>query len=545
MIVRVLFVDSDAGSLARIKGALEKAGDYEAVVFTTGEAALEDASQLPPTIAVVSLNVRDTTPATIVEGLRALRPEIPVLLRAPGAADQNLLDTLAPFDVLYGGYSARVLLPMIEDALSADLQPSPKPQAGPQGPVTNGHQVLRQTHEDDDITAFGEILDAIEPGPQTEEQDTFKTLVNSLRTPQDRPSMLNRRAGQEDWDNQPVLEDSAPGDSGPVPTGDDPLFAKLAAEEPPQPVLEDSGTVRDLIAAADPDLEAAAQTAAVDVPDEMIEDAQIRPLGSTEQDLLAALAAVSDEPDSNSESSASEDLVAMPEDVRQTLSAPVAADSEQAAALAVQLTQHTLAMSAAATMLLRDNRLVTWAGELSELDVRALAESVDCAAVLEGAKIKIRYAALRESRDSYMIVAAPTIEDMVLVMILDQNTQVSSIQQQAAVLTDALRETLEPAAPPAEPPAPPKNSQLRVVRHGNSRARRQRVLLPGRRRSGRGRPGRDRRARDRGRGRPAGRHRSRESFTGGRPRSAQIGPADRPGDAGQIRLRLDAARSGE
>ena len=211
MIVRVLFVDSDAGSLARIKGALEKAGDYEAVVFTTGEAALEDASQTPPTIAVVSLNVRDTTPATIVEGLRAIRPEIPVLLRAPGAANQTLLDTLSPFDVLYGGYSARVLLPMIEDALAADLLPSRKPQAQaePQGPVTNGHQVLRQTHADDDITAFGEVLDAIEPGPQDEEQDTFKTLVDSLRTPLDRPSMLNRRTtGQEDWGNQPALEDS-------------------------------------------------------------------------------------------------------------------------------------------------------------------------------------------------------------------------------------------------------------------------------------------------------------------------------------------------
>ena len=212
--------------------------------------------------------------------------------------------------------------------------------------------------------------------------------------------------------------------------------------------------MRDLIAAADPDLATAAQTAAVDVPDEMIEDAQIRPLDSTEQDLLAALAAVSDEPDASAESPASGDLVAMPENVRQALNTPVAADLEQAAALAVQLTQHTLAMSAAATMLLRDNRLVTWAGELSELDVRALAETVDCATVLEGGKIKIRYAALRESRDSYMIVAAPTIEDMVLVMILGQHTQVSSIQQQAAVLTEALRETLEPAAPPVEPPIP-------------------------------------------------------------------------------------------
>jgi DNA-binding NarL/FixJ family response regulator len=191
MITHVLLIDSDSGAMTRIKDALEKAGNFEASVFTTGLAALEHAEKNPPSLAVVSLNVQDVPPDELVTGLRGLYATIPVLLRAPDEADPQLIDQLKPQGVLYGNYTTRVLIPMIEEALAAALTAPEPAQAGPGSTTESGDSLLTGAHAGDDLAEFGEVLKAIEPGLQTEEQDTFKALVESLRTRSTSPPCSN------------------------------------------------------------------------------------------------------------------------------------------------------------------------------------------------------------------------------------------------------------------------------------------------------------------------------------------------------------------
>ncbi len=91
MITRVLFIDSDANAVARIQDALERTGDYEAAVFSTGQAALEYAAQHPPMVAVIALNLRDITVPTLVVQLRRLQPDLPLIIRATGAGPNRSL----------------------------------------------------------------------------------------------------------------------------------------------------------------------------------------------------------------------------------------------------------------------------------------------------------------------------------------------------------------------------------------------------------------------------------------------------------------------
>lgn len=482
MITRVLFIDSDAEALARIKQALEAAGDFEAKVFVTGEAALEYASLNPPTVAVISLNVQDVSPARLVDQLRAIRPGLVLLLRAPTETDEQVIAALNPEGVLHGGYSARVLLPMLEDTLypaareDEDLPPG----------VSASMRYL-----DEDAAAFGEILRSIEPGAHPPgKQDTFDVLVDSMRGKADKPS-LPQRQRLANWARAAEAETEAFAQQEPEPANDV-LFQKLAAEEPPMPTLDDTGTVRDLIAITD--FEELSDSDSVEIPEEMIraydEIAGIE-FDEVEQDLLDALAAA-DMPDgattplTDAAASTVQELIPMPDDVRSKIEAgstrPIEAPAVEAtgtpppdapeamsvatppdnrpadtdaAALALQLTQHTLKSSAQATLLMRHRSVIASAGDLSETDIDALIDLLDYETVLSGGKIKIKFVSLPDSGMNHMAVAAPTVDDMVLVMVFTENMHLRGIRQQAKTLTEALLATYQSAAPPPDGPARP------------------------------------------------------------------------------------------
>ncbi len=506
MITRVLFIDSDAEALARIKQALEAAGDYEAKVFVTGEAALEYAALNPPTVAVVSLNVQDIAPASLAERLRAIRPGLVLLLRAPTETSEQVIAALNPEGVLHGSYSARVLLPLMEDALHPESMDAADAPPG----VSPGIRYL-----DEDAAAFGEILGSIEPDahPQ-EEDDTFDALVNSMRAPDDKPSLPQRqrlanwaRAAQAEAEAEQAAEQEKP------TTEEEELFQKLAAEEPPMPTLEDSGTVRDLIAITD--FKEQSDSDSVEIPDEMIRafseisDVEDMSFGEVEQDLLEALAAA-DLPDGSTTPSPDmiepEDrqLIPMPDEIRDQIETgstrpvdmlmpestatpppddPEAgqaaartgdhAENAEAAALALQLTQHTLESSAQATLLMRHESVIASAGGLSDNDITALVEMMDYETVMSGGKIKIKFVSLPESGINFMAVAAPTVDDMVLVMIFTENMHLRGIRQQAKTLTDALLASYQEAEAPAdqaddlayETPAPDPSEQVLAVTH--------------------------------------------------------------------------------
>ncbi len=506
MITRILFIDSDAEALARIKQALEQAGDYEAKVFVTGQAALEYAIQNPPAVAVISLNVQDIALPALADRLRRIRPGLPLLLRAPAESDESIIQSLAPQGVIRGGYAARRLIALVEDVLKPQpVESGKKPAVGPgQAPKADA-SALRQyleTTELDDVASFGEILESIEPDSHMDEQaeDTFDVLVKSLQTRDEKPSLPLRRriaswaraADQEEAAAAPSPEDSTrPADEAPSGPETDALFQKLAAEEPPLPTLEDTGTVRDLIAVTD--FNDQADSDIVEIPDEMIRDLSEvspvpkRPLDELEEELLEALAAA-DAPDGSpppppdaAVRPQTPELIPMPDDIRAQLegdvtpvmpaiepeaaasppgkppadfdSPPLETSPEgnvDAARLAVQLTQHTLESSAQATVLLRDDEVIATAGALPDADIAALAEMIDCAAVRADEAIKIKFVSLPETGLNYMAVAAPTVENMVLVMVFTEHMHLRGIRQQAKTLIDALRTTMQERLEEAE-----------------------------------------------------------------------------------------------
>ena len=494
MITHVLFVDSDAEALARIKQALEQAGDYEAKVFVTGDAALEYAAQNPPDVAVIAFNLQDMSPEALSTRLRQIRPDLPIVLRAPLETDEDVLQALQPDGILHGNYTTRLLLPLMEEV----LQPVPS-ESAPGGEEDDSEldtravpsvdapavrQILATTGPDDDVSAFGEVLESIEPGIQATTDDSFKALVDSLSTPEEKPSLPERHSRSLAGLAAP---DAGTSEESAAESGDDALFQKLAAEEPPFPTLEDTGTVHDLITITDPDFTENADSEIVDIPEDMIPGFDEAPLSAAEQDLLDALAAIDSAFASESESQQTDqpdqaDLIPMPDEIKEQIEngavpevsarsgtlpsdnpaeeSPAETDVTNTAALAVQLTQHTLDSSAKATVLLHNNTVIASAGDLPESDIETLAQSIDTSQIVAAGSTKIKFASLPDSRVNYMVIATPTVEEMVLMMIFTDEVSLRSIRRQAQALAAALtapepepEEPPQAPEPPVEPPA--------------------------------------------------------------------------------------------
>lgn len=464
MITRLLFVDSNAEALARIKDAIEQAGNYEAKVFVTGQAALEYASQYEPTVAVVSLNVQDIPPSTLVNKLRELHPGLLVLLRAPTETPEQILKTFNSEGILTGEYTARTLLPLVEDLLESG-QPVPDPPAAP--PATDLSQQPGGLTEG--LTEFGEILESLEPDAQpSREEDSFDVLVESMRQTEDKSLLLQRRERMANWadlDDEELDLSVAPPDPA-----DDKLFQKLAAEEPPMPALEDSGTVRDLIAVTD--FSDQIEASVVDIPDDMIEDVMDINPDTAELALLDALAAVSsdDEP-ANPINQSQSDLIPIPKEVAHQLvnneladldvepaaePAPTPADhvpvepvaqttpaADNPASLAIELTQQTLASSAQASILVRNEHVEAIAGGIPDEEAAQLVTMLDFADMRASGTTKIKFVSLPEAHINYMVVATPTVEDMVLLTVFPENMHLRIIRQQTKIILGALVASIE------------------------------------------------------------------------------------------------------
>ncbi len=499
MITRVLFVDSDARALARIKVALEQAGPYEASVFVTGRAALEHAADQPPAIAIIALNVTDIPPTVLASRLRTIVPGLPILLRAPADTDRQILQTIDAQGMVEGGYTVRNLIPQVNTLARSDeappaaqpglppraarppAPPPPAPEPAPAAAFDSGTPVLRG-HPDDDMSTFDEVLRAIEPDQPPAADDSFRQLVESMRAPAPPAPLPHRREKLASW---ATGDDSMPPDvelsvAG-VPGAEDVLFQRIRAEEPPMPDLEDSGTVSDLIAVTDFNAHRS-EAPVVAIPEEMIAAEEALPeLLPSEEEQRALLHAISalDEPASVE----AEIEWRAPFPAEPPASAPTGGDS--AAALALQLTQQTLQSAAQASVLVRDGSIVAAAGELDARALAALVAMADCETVLAEQVTRIKLIALPEQHLSYLVVAAPTVDRMALLTIFPEHMQIGKIRHQARAILAALaeaeeaelariaqaaaqqaaRQEAERTARPATPPATPASSAAITQEH--------------------------------------------------------------------------------
>lgn len=513
MITRVLFIDSDARALARIKKALEQAGPYEANVFVTGRAALEYAADHLPSLAIIALNVTDIPPTDLVTLLRDLVPGLPVLLRAPADSDRRILETINAQGMVEGGYTARTLVNLMSDALqqpdtnqqrTATETPRTQPDAAPARPsvpplasiMPSGSQQVRPPlprsgHPDDDMSTFDEVLDSIEPDIPTTQDDTFHLLVKSMQSQPDQRPLHQRRERLVNWAPDESNQSPAP-DPATVPT--DPLFEKLAGEEPPAPPLEDSGTVSDLIAVTDFN-DHRTQMPVAELPDDMLLGLDDLSETDEQRDLLKAISEIDEPPsreidlDTLPERLAKAQLGAVrpvPEDSWDAVVEPDTTPSDrpaseprplseirvpatrpsqrttakteqtnEAAALALQLSAQIGESDVEASALVRDNTIVASAGDLPINDLEALIEAVDCEGVLSSNVTKVKLISLPELHLSYVVAAAPTVENMVLLSIFSENTQLGAIRGQARSIVQAFKEAEEARAAAANTEAPP------------------------------------------------------------------------------------------
>ncbi|GAB4569728.1 MAG: hypothetical protein Kow0077_02720 [Anaerolineae bacterium] len=448
MITRILLVDTDARALARIKNALELAGPYEAHVFVTGKAAREYATEHRPDLAILSLNVTDVPADDLARDLRAAAPNLPIIVRVPPGNSAEGIESVQAQAVFEGAYAARKLIPVIESALHRSATPS-----RPDIPPPSMPDDLFTPSPDDDLGAFGEVLESIQPGQPQAEEDSFRLLVESMRVQHEKPPLPKRR------DALPVRDDAAA----------DEVFEKLLEEEPPVPSFEDSGTVSDLIAAADLANQEDAH-GVKDIPDDMILD--LEELAQDEQEeqreLLRAISAMDEPPTHEIEAdippASSEPEITSPPP-EQPFTPPEQADASPAppreplepqAAYALHLTQHTLQSAIQASVLIKEGTIVASAGDLPESDLHALAAVIDSAAVLAENVTKLKYITLPELRMNYVVVAAPTIDDMVLLTVFPENLHVGVIRGQAQALVQTLADLSFDEPEPELPTAPPE-----------------------------------------------------------------------------------------
>lgn len=447
MFSRILFVDSEAAALARITRAIERTGLYEADAFVTGQAALEHAALHPPDLAVIALNLGDMPPVALAMRLREMRPGLPIVLRATTEPDAETMRLVSPQGVVRGNYAAREVLPLLEYALTEGQSLATQSFLAPEPAMPDSTAKIEAN--------FGEALAPLEQKPP-DIPDDFDRLVDTLRTSGEKPSLLKRGeslAGPPETQPATPLEESPPADDS---------FYRLAAEEPPLPGLEDTGTISDLIAvasAATPQERAGV----IDIPEEMIEDTPSTVLADTTE-LVTSPAP----PDRAGPGLLPHLPAARTRPVGQEAE-PASADV-RAAALALELTQHTLESAAQASVLIQQGQVIAVAGQLPPEEVRQLVAVIDWQAVLAEGTTKIKFATLPESRVNYMIVAAPTVEDMVLMTVYPENMHLRTIRQQTRAIVEALARAAETplqeqpsaaaqeAVPPPEPPPAPQSS---------------------------------------------------------------------------------------
>jgi DNA-binding NarL/FixJ family response regulator/REP element-mobilizing transposase RayT len=221
MITRVLMINRQLAFAVAIKQALERTGAFEVHPFTTSDAAIEYLQGHTQDIALVDFTIPNSDGNLIVGQLRAVQPGIPVIgtPRQPEAVT-GFLGLQASVNT---PFSARDIIAIINSIIEktghasqdskarssttiADFPPQQPPQTRP---MKNRAPDLPEYTSLEDVLASMAAREPDEPAPRGEQFVEF------------------------------VLKDT----TEPPSTA----FARLAAEEPPPPTFEESGTVHDLV----------------------------------------------------------------------------------------------------------------------------------------------------------------------------------------------------------------------------------------------------------------------------------------------------------
>ncbi|RMG83726.1 MAG: response regulator [Chloroflexi bacterium] len=222
--IRILIISHNLDFAVQVRRALEQLGGYEVASFTAATPALEYIQEHPQDLVLVDFNVPDMQGVDIVLKLRSIQPDIailaapdidPVIAIAEDLGLQGVVDIPIPI---------RQLLPIIQDAVQQvhDALPDTQ-QAAPLQGDTSQLEIAPST-----------------PPRQNRTDVYLPELIDSL--PETIEIVLHDATGDEVTPTvtpQPPVEERSDKKAFEV-------FERLAAEEPPVPSFEESGTVRDL-----------------------------------------------------------------------------------------------------------------------------------------------------------------------------------------------------------------------------------------------------------------------------------------------------------
>jgi DNA-binding NarL/FixJ family response regulator/REP element-mobilizing transposase RayT len=206
---RVLIINNQVNFIVRIKQALEQLSDFQVSPFTSPETALDHLRHTPQDVVLVDLTLPAAPGAEIVRRIRAIQPDIAIIGSPDVPEAAAIVRDMALDGVVDVPCSARDLLPVIQQAIA----------------------------EHDDSLTDTAAAPAIDSETVTRRMDA---------PPPDAPPEF---AGQSEIPRH----DSAAGVDSDRAEQDDvdetlnSVFEQLAAEEPPMPTLEESGTVSDLM----------------------------------------------------------------------------------------------------------------------------------------------------------------------------------------------------------------------------------------------------------------------------------------------------------
>jgi len=127
----VLIIDPDISFITVIRRALELNNEFTARIFTGGHAGVESSVLYPPAVVILDFAIRDMTIAELVEQLRKLHPNLPIIV-TPRTRDHLLqVEALGVQRSIGKPYMARQLIPYLRELSGAPETTTTAPTALP------------------------------------------------------------------------------------------------------------------------------------------------------------------------------------------------------------------------------------------------------------------------------------------------------------------------------------------------------------------------------------------------------------------------------
>lgn len=475
--IRLLIIHHQLDFAVTVKRSLEQIGGFEVAPFTSADTALEYLQQRPHHIVLIDFELRDTTGVSVIQRVRAIQPDIAVIVTPKNDETTAAVDDHTLQDVIDTPIPVRQLLPILEGAMrSAGEALLPDTAQAPAVDVRPIERLSGPAH----LPEQSGTVPAVQPPPlqpQSQQKPNFSSLDDVLHET-GVPSGSYEALEVDLTDAGPGQTESQFSDSTVS------AFDQLAAEEPPMPGVREGGTVRDL---RDHLLDSAnrividllAESEPLHEPEPLVdEDAEpvlarrilegtmnvqqpMKPLVeevAPESQLLKPIhpAELSDaaERDLFEEATAAAPLETGWDDFPNDGSM---SPTQYIAQLALDLTQASLESSAEATLLMRGGVMVGHSGPLPADDLEELRQKLEQEAASADpdkpqVQSRIKFVHLSGSGKDYMLFTRrmDEVDGLALTMIFEGNMPLSVIRRQSDRLISALASMPEEAEEPVD-----------------------------------------------------------------------------------------------